>query len=149
VARGVTLARAEIKGVEAVISKLKDNPVHARPWKRGLYAALRLGKATAESRAPKGESGKLAARNRYRIAPGRVPLWGVVTNSASRKGFKYGFALNAGRAKRKNGRAYEFNRRSGGGSTRSWFTGVLAVIQGRVNSILGAAAREIESEWQR
>jgi hypothetical protein len=107
--------RAEIKGHAEMLRKLSGDPIHAKAWKRLLRQTLYWGRTLILSRAPTGETGRLKARTRYRVPNVPMPLWGVITNSAVRKKFRYGFALDYGQAKRKSGRVYQFHRRGGGG----------------------------------
>lgn len=138
-----------VDGLGPLLVKLQGEPIYARPWRRALLEALRAGKALATQRAPRGASGKLAARNTMRMQRIPVPLWGVVSNKATKKGFRYGFALDAGRATRKkSGRTYTYHRLGSGSPTKGWFTGVLARIQPRVNALLTAAAKDIEAAWK-
>jgi hypothetical protein len=138
-------ARVKIDGMDKLIYHLQTEPVYRSPWKQGLRAAVNLGVSVAGSRAPV-RRGKLAKSVRGRLQPGKMPLWAIVSAGATNKGFRYGFALEAGHGKRKGGREYQFHR-AGGGEVKGWFSGTLDVIQRDVNSILSGVASAIEGEW--
>ncbi len=138
--------KASVSGLDELLSKLWAEPIHARPWRNALRAAINLGVRVAQSRAPK-ETGKLARTVRGKLARTRVPEWGVVTAGRSRKGFRFGFALDAGHGKRRTGTRYEFHFRGTDRSTQGWFTDTRDVVQSEVNRLLSQAAKEIEASW--
>jgi hypothetical protein len=146
----VTLASMHIDGVEALLRKLGEggDPIHARAWRTALRSAVNLGVRFVQGRAPRA-SGKLATTIRGRLAPGRVPLWGVVTAGRQRKGFRVGVALDAGHGKRKSGTIYQFHYAGTGQSTGGWFRDTLAAVQSGINRILSTAAQEINRDWSR
>lgn len=147
---GGNARRWRVEGLDELLNKLDKEPIFARPWRAAMYAAVKLGAAVGRERAPVGKSGRLRQRMRFRIQRGKVPLWGIVSNSASRKGFRYGFALDYGYGRRKrSGLVYRFYRRDNLQPTEGWFLGILPKIQNEVNGLLVKAAREIEAAWQR
>lgn len=140
-------ARAwKIEGLGELLEKLQGEPIYARPWRRALLEMLKYGKAVAQSRAMRGKTGKLASRIRYHYPRVPVPLYGVISVSASNKGFRYPFALDSGHGTKKNG-MYQFHRLGSGSSTRDWFTGVLPVIHPRCDALISAAEKDTEANW--
>lgn len=132
-----------VLGVEKILRKLnKADPIYAKPWTSALKTA-----AAAVQKEMKGDApGDLGARVTTRMHARPVPLFAKVglLPMPSRKGFRYPGALH--------GAVTRYHYRSGphkGQSTHGWLTKALFSMQGRINSLLGKAAGEIRSEWER
>jgi len=125
--------------------KLDSNELYKRKLEElfremGQYGVVQLGK-----RAPKGETRLLANSNKWRFNPATWTL--ILTNDATSNGFRYGFALNAGKAKRKSGTVYEYHRRRTGRPTTAWFSGLRNSTRNRIRANIKKVARAIEGTW--
>ncbi len=135
--------RADIQGIDKLLAKLsKSAQVYAEPWRRAL-TTLTEETEQAERQAAPHNRGELEARMTHRLDARAVPEWGIVSNdAASKRGYRYGFALNA---------SDRYHYRSGvraGEPTKGWFTKAFQRMRQRVEKLLGEAAKEIESRWQ-
>jgi hypothetical protein len=131
----------KIEGVPAIKSKLSGpNPIWRSPIRRALDQAARLFEREAKRLAPS-DTGRLAGSFSIRIRPTMAII--TVGARAQNKRFRYPFALETSQAVE-----YHYRRGSGQGSrTLGWFTKALGLTQDRINAILAAAQREVETRW--
>jgi hypothetical protein len=137
----------EVTGLNSFLKKLEDGAGYPRAWRWALHQVSRRVKARVRQKAP---PGRMQRGVFYYLHRARVPLWSIVSDKAARKGYRYPFALNAGRGKRRksSGREYQFHWRSGGGSTKGWFSDVQNEMQPWINQALTQAAKQIEAAWR-
>lgn len=136
--------RIQVKNYKEIMAKLRSDVLLSEPWKQGMSEIGDLGYDKGQERAPRGTGG-LAGSLAKKMSNKPVPTWVKVRTNRSRKGFRYGYALNSSRRV-----AYHY--RSGpykGKRTYHWLTGIIDVIRGDVNRILAGVAREVEKRWAR
>lgn len=92
----------------------------------------------AKRSAPK-ESGKLAAKVKLTVSRAKIPKWAKVTANATRKGFRYGYALNA---------SDRYHFRGTNRTTKEWFWKVRERVSARVNQIMQNVGNEIGAKWR-
>ncbi len=157
--------RIAIEGLNQLRKKLStDYLLGGNTWRGAMSEATLLAKSSAAKNAPKA-SGQLGGTLTHRLDARPVPKYGIVMANAQNRGFRYGFALEAGfrtpkkargigrkrwrAAVKETGGRIALHFRGTGKSTRGWFRGSLLDVQRRINGILDKAARKIEQRWER
>lgn len=141
--------RVKMQGGPKLVHKLDENVTLAGPWTAAMCDVRRIAVDETRKRTPL-LSGRLEASVSGKVDARPVPHYVVLTAGAENKGYRYGFALEAGHAKRKHGKEqYQFHYAGYRASTRHWFSGVRAKINARIEPILQAAARAVEASWVR
>lgn len=133
----------KIEGVQKILRKLnKTDPVIASPWTKALHEASEIVLGEMRHDAP----GDLGSRITYKMQTRPVPLWAHVglMPMPNNKGFRYPGAMH--------GAVTRYHYRSGpkrGQNTHGWLTKSLVHLQGKINAILGKAANQIKTEWDK
>lgn len=133
----------KIDGMNRVLRKLgttEGGSIIAEPWTRALRSLVDEAQSDVRATAPHA-SGRLDAKTTGRLQATPIPKWGVVTTTASNRGYRYPWALEA---------SARFHYRSGpmkGRPTKGFFKRVRDALQGKVNRVLEEAAREIERRF--
>lgn len=143
----------KVEGLPTLLDKLRSaDPIYAEPWRTAMGEATETLEERVEARAPVRE-GTLVGSVTRKMDTARIPLWGLVTANAENRGFRYPFALEAGKGKKRAEGTYSVTHyRSGrrkGRPTRKWFSGTMRGMRRRLADILNRAAREIEERWGR
>ncbi len=135
-----SLLSMQLEGFDEIMAKLEGGRLYAGPWKAGMSEVGNLGLEHAQERAPYRKGG-LERSLIKKMDPHPIPMYVKVTTNVTKKGFRYGGALEGGE---------RYHYRSGpyrGRPTKKWLSGVIDLIQREVNQILKSVAREIEQRW--
>jgi hypothetical protein len=131
--------RADIKGIDQMLAKLRDNEAFAAAWRGELtkLADTFLGRARAN--APR-RTGTLNSSFTQKMDSRPLPEWAFVGNDAKgRGGFPYPWALNV---------SAKFHRAGGKTPTKGWFTKPFQSMRKDVQASLESVARAWESIWR-
>ena len=134
-----------IIGLDNLIKKCESDYLIAGIWKRVMARSIGIAKSQAGKRAPK-MTGTLAGGMISKMDAKPIPLWASVTTNVEKKGFRYPFALEAGKGKAGATLHYRSGRRKGR-TTRAWFSGALGVVKRHIEKIFKEAISEIEQRW--
>jgi len=149
---GKATFKITVEGLETLAAKLRPEGLYGRPLASLLEDATTLALALATKRAPV-RSGALAGSLRKELRGTVVDPYGVVSFAVANKGFRYGQALNASAryhyAASGGSVGTGGKRRSGGKSTKKWFTGIPGLVRGQLARLLKRADAEIEAQWAR
>jgi hypothetical protein len=144
--------RADIKGIDELMAKMRGNPIFAEPWREALktltdrtYEAEQRAAAKFTHHGP-GEG--LASHIYQKMDTRPIPEWGYVSQTAVSSGgpdkkrggpFRYAWALNA---------SDRYHYAGTGVSTKDWFYKPLARMKRVTQDVLERAAKKIEALWQ-
>lgn len=142
------MARLQIKliGASQIIAKCNENGLLAGPWSAAMNDVAGVAKGEIRKRTPL-YHGRLEASLTSKVDPRPVPHYVFLDAGAENKGYRYGWALEAGHGKRKHGQPYTFHYAGFRTSTRHWFSGARTKINAAIAPILNSAARAIEQRW--
>lgn len=122
-----------VQNYRQLVAAMETDKVLAGHWREGLRQAVTLVTRQAVKNAPV-KTGNLRGGMRNKLAPGTVPLYGVVTNDAVRKGgFRYPWVL-------------EQSKKYG---HKGWFSKALYQKRNEIVAILNDVARRISANWWR
>ena len=160
----------KVERLGIIKAKLDGTKLYDNQWREIYGKLVDYVAGNAEERAPK-RTLKLASSVGKKLDPAPMPLWGKVTASAvSSRGFRYPFALEAGRRARSGKRtqtslfglrkrkitgklsdeSYVTLHRAGTQKgTRKWFSGSMRGFRKKAKQLLDWAAREVEHNWVR
>lgn len=133
-------------GGRFLVKKLDENVLLAGPWHAAMERVRQIGVAQIRNRAPFA-SGRLEGSVGSKLDAHPVPHYVILTAGAENKGYRYGFALDAGHGKRKGGTEYRFHYRGERKLTKGWFKGARAKITPLIAPLLQVAAKAVELEW--
>jgi len=141
-----------MRGWDELEKKLRSNEFYAGPVRELFKEMADYGTQQLSKRAPKGQTGTLAgsveSKTDVKDSGGPLKYWIKFTSNAENaSGYRYGFALNAGRRKTKNGYS-EYTRRRTGKPTKAWFTGLRNSLRNRVRSNMRKVGQAIEGNWK-
>lgn len=139
--------RLTLVGGKELLTKLNANNLLAGPWRETMEKVGQIAETAVKRRSPL-LTGRLEASITHKVDAAPIPAWAMVTASAENKGFRYGFALDAGKARRKSGTQYTFHYASFRTSTKGWFSGARKVISAQIAPIINAAAKAVEQKWR-
>ncbi len=91
---------AKVEGLNKILPKLRESdPIYAQPFREAFKKLIDLLEGRVQKRAPWGK-GRLAVSVTGKMDANPIPFWGLVTATAENKGFRYPFALEAGKGKK-------------------------------------------------
>lgn len=142
----------QAEGLPEFLAKLKKDEIYGAPWREMFGILIKFGLGQAKDRAPRG-TGELRGALISRMDAAEIPLWAVLTTktgAAENKGFRYGFALDAGGGTRKSsGRQFSYHFRGSRRLTKKWFRGVGNLISRIVKREIRRADKKIEANWNK
>ncbi len=143
-----------VTGFKEARAKLKQSPPFYAPSVRKFLDQLgRVGVAAVQGAAPRGKTGQLASSNVYQVQENPFPTWVRVQNKARARGRlakRQSKKAKAGLAPLKYTKGYPYGGRLNYDKTyrtQGWWTRAIRAAQGRTDSLLSTAARDIEQEW--
>lgn len=151
---GVWKMDVQLRGFREARAKLKQTPPFHAPAVRNFLDQLgRVGVAAAQGAAPRGKTGQTARSNVYAVQDRPFPTWVRVKNTARARGRaakRQSKKARAGLVALRYTKGYPYPARLNYDptyKTHGWFTRAIRQTQGRVDSLLTGAGRDIEKEW--
>lgn len=131
-------ATVKIDGLAEIRKKIRAEGLLADPLRKGFEKAGQVVQEEARKSAPVA-SGNLREKIKLTISSAAIPKWAKVTANASRKRFRYGYALNA---------SDRYHYRGSRRATKDWFWNVRARVSSRVNRIMQDVGNQIGEKWR-
>lgn len=142
-ARATVTGSIVIDGLKELVKATKADALIGKPMHDALTKAAEITASEVRKRAPV-LTGKLRDSVRWRVSAAPIPRYASVRANASRRRFRYGWALE-------QSQRIPFRYRSGGQSgkpTRHWFSGALGIVSNQIQNLLESAEAEVERLWR-
>ena len=134
-----------VEGLEHIQQMLKDGTLITPSWAKLMRSGTTHMRTVAESRAPKGRSGRLGGGFTTQLQGNATPFWGAIRNPATNDGAPYPLYLDRGSRK---GTAY----RMGGTKkrTKGWLSNVvrMATVKRHIAGLVEEVRRAVEGKWR-